>query len=516
MGINYMYLALSVGGTIAGAALALLLSKKNDANKIIKAEKTSKKLMKEAKAQAQRLVQEALKESDAFRNNLSSLETEAEEQQQYIQERIKIREEKAQKRESRFAQKEEVFKGLYSDLEGLESKYKEASSSIKDGLRKKSGYKDDDAKQEIKNALDREFADFVESYPAKKERLVKDNSAKASINMLQGIIEKYTQPSSVDRLSKTVYLTRLADKERIIGKDFENLRHLESITEVDIIFNDTPKHVTVSHFVLVKQEIARLTIMNLLGLRKVTPKIIDEAFAAAKEEMDQTLLEIGTEAADTFDLENRDPELLKLIGRLKYRTSYGQNILYHSYEIAYFCAMMAAEIGAYERTAMLAGFFHDLGKAIDQEDGRTHDVLSKELLEKFGFSEEIVHAAWAHHDGEPQRTPEAHIVIAADKLSSGRPGARSETAEQYVERIQSLEKIAIETPGVIKAYAISAGREMRIYLDEKAKKDNEMPEIADSIAQEIEENVTYPGKIKVNLIRIFKAVDFANKKSKSK
>jgi len=499
---------------VIGIAAGAFLAEHNSDNNIERIQEKNKLAVKQAQLKAKTLMKQAQENSVLIQEKIKELDNEAVERKADIQERIEIRSEKLKKRELKLKKREERFQGLYKDLEELDANYKAGSSQISEQLEQKAKLDVDSAKQELSNNLDKEFASFIESYPSKMERITKDKSAKAAINILQGVIQKYTQPSSVDRLDKTVYLPRLADKERIIGKDFENLKYLVEKTDVDIIFDDTPKHVTVSHFVLVKQEIARITIMNLIGLRKVNPAIIDKAYEAAVKEMDQILLEDGKEAAKILELKNIDPELLRLIGRLKYRTSYGQNILYHSYEIAYFCAMMASEIGCDVRTATLAGFFHDIGKAIDQEDGRPHDVLTKEILERFDFSPEIVHAAWAHHDGEPQQTPEAHIVIAADKISAGRPGARSETGEQYVERIQSLEKIALEAPGVIKAYALSAGREMRIYLDESQKKDKEMPEIADAIAQEIEENVVYPGKIKVNLIRIFKAVDFANRKSK--
>ena len=228
--------------------------------------------------------------------------------------------------------------------------------------------------------------------------------------------------------------------------------------------------------------------------------------------MEEILFKEGVRAAEIVGIEKRDRELMVLIGRMKYRTSYGQNILYHSIEIAFFCEMLADAIGADSHVAKMAGFYHDIGKAIDQEVGEPHDYLSKQILEKFDYPWEIVHAAWTHHDAEPPETIEAQLVKAADALSGSRPGARTESAESYYERVQALEGLALDLTGVKKAYAVSGAREIRTFLDEDQIRDSEMPELAKKLAGEIEEQLTYPGKIKVNLIRILNAIEYANNK----
>lgn len=476
----------------------------------------AEKILDKADEEAQIILEKAGHNLELLKNKIANQNKEKEQREASIQKRIELQEEKLQKRQSKVDEKQQILDKIDAATKDFAHQYDTNNHEIEKGLEKKAAISSDKAKQHVMEAIDKSFASFSEGYATKKEMLIKNRAHREAVELLEGALQKYSEPSSVDRLERTVYLPRLSDKEKLIGKDFENLRYIEQKTEADIIFDDAPKHVTVSCFQLVKQEIARITVMNLIGARNVNPQIIDEAYQAAVEEMDDILLKVGTEAANHLGLENRDPELLKIIGRLKYRTSYGQNILYHSFEIAYFCAMLAAEIGCDVETAKLAGFFHDIGKAIDQEDGRSHDLLSKEILERFNYPWEVVHAAYAHHDAVPQETPEAHLVIAADKLSAGRPGARTETAEQYVERIEGLEKIGNEPEGIRKAYAVSAGRELRVFIDENMRQDTDMPDLAKSMARQIEESLVYPGKIKVNIIRTLKVTDFANKKAKKK
>ena len=349
---------------------------------------------------------------------------------------------------------------------------------------------------------------------------IREQSPLIAKNMLIEAIQRYSSPTSVEKKSLVIPVNRNDTKLRLIGQNAEILTYLEDSLGVDIVFDDSKEGgISVSHFELVKKHIARETILKLIKDRIIdldkVKKRLEEATAEAKAH----LIDIGDRVVRKLDLEYRQfpPEFKEILGRLKYRTSYGQNILKHCFEVGFFTLILGNELGLSEEICKIGGFFHDLGKAVDQEDGRPHDVLTKEIMEKFNlFSWEEIHAAWTHHDSVPIETAEALLVKAGDAISAGRPGARQETIEKYLARVLALETIANSYNGVNKTYAISGGRELRVIVDPKKLKDENLAEMAEIMAKEIEGSVAYPGQIKINIIRRVQHNRTIKEKSKSK
>jgi ribonuclease Y len=469
------------------------------------------RIVSKAKKEADLILSEADEQVLVRKKKIKDMQSTYQETSELLQKRVDLKEQTLKKRDAKNTAIKYKYEKLEAEINVLKVALAQRRESLENELTKKAGLTAGEAKEVISIDLEKDYSPFFEQSGNKYVENCKEIAHKQAIHFLKSIMQKYAEPSSVDHLDKTIKVPRDVIKGKLIGRGAKNLVYLEEQTGADIIFEDQRGFITVSCFNLFIQETVKNAIIKLMRLDKIDTEAIDKALFDARSELDVKLQKIGTKAADIIGIENRDPELMKLIGRLKYRTSYGQNILYHSMEKAYFSAQMAAEIGADTEVAKLGGFFHDLGKAIDQEVEGSHDYLSKELLEKFGFSYEVVHAAWTHHDAIPIETVEAQIVKAADAISAGRPGARTESAQMYVERIQGLEKIAYETKGVKKAFALSAGRELRTIIDENTVKDEEMQAIAEKMASEIEANLAYPGKIKVNLIRTVESIDYANK-----
>lgn len=388
-------------------------------------------------------------------------------------------------------------------------------------LEKSSGIVRDDMLKQLKSDFDSRFSLDYDRYLNKYDTYAEDMAPKRARGILTGVMNRYSEPSSVDRFPNFITIPYDKVKGRIIGKEGRNIAYFEKKADVSVIFNDgDPNTLTVSCFHLLRREIALRALTKLCREKSIDEAIIDHAIERARYEVDKELLKIGLKMAKIIELpkQYQKEKLLKLIGRLKYRTSYGQNILYHSLEVAYFCAMLASEIGADVEVARYAGFFHDLGKAIDQDDGidDPHDLLSKKILEEFDFPWEIVHAAWVHHDAEPAETVEAVLVKIADTLSASRPGARAESSDDYYSRIQALEGLALDTEGVEKVLTMSGGREIRTFVDTKAVSDSDMKKIAEGLAGRIEDTLSYPGKVRVNVIRQFWAKRKANDPKASK
>jgi ribonuclease Y len=505
-------LSLSVlAALVIGSGTGYLLSTHFQKNKKRELEFKTARLIQAAKNQIIKVESEISEVEIRLKRRISDLDASYQDSFDGLKKRIELKESSLQKREQKNAERQQVLEQYQAEMTSFKISSAQKREMLENALTEKAALTLGEAKEEILANLENEARPYHELVANKLVENTKENANKESIHILKSIMQKYSEPSSVDHLDKTLKVTKDAVKGKIIGRGAKNLVYLEEKTGADIIFEDEAGIITVSCFNLVIQETVRMTLQKLMREPVINPEVIDRVYETARVELDKKLEQIGIKASEVIGIEKRDPELMKLIGRLKYRTSYGQNILYHSLEIAYFSALMAAEIGADIEIAKIGGFFHDIGKAIDQEVPGSHDYLGKEILEKFGYSWEIVHAAWTHHDAIPIETVEAQIVKAADAISAGRPGARTESAQMYVERIQGLEKIALSTEGVKKAFALSAGRELRTIIDENKVSDEMMIDLAQKMANEIEQTLAYPGKIKVNLIRTLEAIDFANK-----
>ncbi|MBD3270342.1 HDIG domain-containing protein, partial [Candidatus Peregrinibacteria bacterium] len=358
-------------------------------------------------------------------------------------------------------------------------------------------------KQKMLEELDEDL------YLAKETRLskyvdnLKEEAPLKARDLMTLSIQRYEAPSSVEKRNYLIPVRKSETKAKLIGKNAENIRFIEEATGVNVIFDEEKKGVMVTHYQLVKRQIAHEAILKLMRDSVINLDKVKIRLAEAERDVEQRLIKIGRNVLQELDLDYRKftDGFAEMIGRMDFRTSYGQNILKHSYEVGYFSLMLGSELGLNQEICKIGGFLGDVGKAIDQEEGRPHDVLTKEIMEKHDFNWEEVHASWTHHDSIPIETAEGLIVKGADAMSAGRPGARQETIEKYQERIRAIEGIAKEYQGVKKSYAISGGRELRVFVDPKTLSDGDLKTMAEDVAENIEANVAYPGQIKVNLIR---------------
>lgn len=327
--------------------------------------------------------------------------------------------------------------------------------------------------------------------------------------IILGAIQRYAAEQTADHTVSTVTIPSDDMKGRVIGREGRNIRSFEKVTGVDVIIDDTPGVVVVSCFDPVRREIARISLERLVQDGRIHPARIEEVAAQVGKEMDETLLKVGKDAAQEAHLPNLARPIIPILGRLSYRTSYGQNVLKHSLEVAYLAQMMAEELGLDGELARRCGLLHDIGKAMDHEQEGSHTVIGMEFLKKFNESEAVLNAALGHHGDVPATTPYTPLIMAADAMSASRPGARRESLERYIKRLQELEEVAGTFEGVRQAYAIQAGREVRVICDAKLLDDRSSAKLARDIAKKVETNLTYPGEIKVTVLREVRTVEYA-------
>lgn len=366
---------------------------------------------------------------------------------------------------------------------------------------------------QAKQALLKDVEDDARHDAARVLRTVEEETKRDAERRVRSILSVAMQRLAASHAAETtVSVVQLPSddmKGRIIGREGRNIRALENLTGVDFIIDDTPNAVVLSAFDGVRREVARMTLEKLLQDGRIHPARIEETYYQAKSELESHMVAAGEEAVFEAGVQGLDPELIKVLGRLKFRTSYGQNVLAHSVECAQLAALMAAELGASEKTARRAALLHDIGKAVSHEVEGPHAMVGGDLARRHGEAEAVAHAMEAHHNEVEPQTVEAVIVQAADALSGARPGARGESLEQYVKRLRDLEKLATRHDGVDKVYAMQAGREIRVIVEPGAVTDDGASALARKIAREIEQELEYPGQIKVTVIRESRAVDYA-------
>jgi len=341
------------------------------------------------------------------------------------------------------------------------------------------------------------------------EEQAKEEAHKKAQKILALAVNRYAGEFVAEKTVSVVPLPNEEMKGRIIGREGRNIRAIEAATGVDVIIDDTPEVVILSGFNPIRREIARLALERLVADGRIHPARIEEVVDKVTEEIEAAIQEAGEQACFDVGVHGIHPELVKLLGKLKYRTSYAQNVLQHSVEVAFLCGIMASELGIDSKLAKRAGLLHDIGKAVDHEVEGPHALIGADLAKKYGEPEEVVHAIAAHHEDIQPKTVLAVLVQAADSLSGARPGARKELLEHYVKRLEELENVATSFEGVSKAYAIQAGRELRVMIDCEKVDENETYLLCKEIAKAIEERLTYPGQIKVTCIREKRAVEYA-------
>jgi len=486
--------------------------------------KTSEKEIGSATSEATRIMNNALSEAEkAKKTSLIEAKDEIHKLRSDADKEIRERRSEVQRQENRLNQREEYLDkradSIEAKNESISEKQKEIEEklleidSIKksqfDMLEKISGLTKEQAKDYLLQSLSDELDTEKSKRIIENEQMIKDQSDVIAREIIGTAIQRCAADHTAETTVSVVALPSDEMKGRIIGREGRNIHSLEAITGVEFIIDDTPEAITVSSFDPVRREIARLTLEHLLQDGRIHPTKIEELYEKSKKEVEYTIRQEGEKAVLSANCGSLHPELVKLLGKLKYRTSYGQSVLKHSLEVSYIAGLMAAELGADEKTARRAGLLHDIGKALDHELEGSHIALGVEYARKYKENETILNAIQAHHGDVECKTVVACLVQAADAVSASRPGARRENIENYIKRLQQLEEISASFNGVERAYALQAGREVRVMVKPEVINDERMPFVAREIAKKIESEMEYPGQIKVNIIRESRAFDVA-------
>lgn len=499
---------IAIGFIIGGlhrkkVAEAAIGSAEQEANKIISdaiaaAESKKKEAILEAKDEIHKQRTETEKELRERRNEVQRMER-----------RITQKEEALDKKSDNLEKKDEI---LNEKIKAAEARLEEVESIKKsefEMLERISGLTKEQAKEYIINSLDEELTHEKAVKIQEIEQRTKDEADQLAREVISTAIQRCAADHVAEATVSVVALPNDEMKGRIIGREGRNVRTLEMITGVDLIIDDTPEAITVSSFDPVRREIARITLEKLIADGRIHPARIEEMYEKSKREVETTIKQTGERALIDAGVNNVHPEIVKLIGKLRYRTSYGQNVLNHSLEVSSIAGLMASELGTDARTAKRAGLLHDIGKALDHEMEGSHVDLGVEFARRYKENENILHAIKAHHGEIEAKTITAVLVQAADAISAARPGARREDVQNYIKRLEKLEEIANSFDGVDRSFAIQAGREVRIMVKPEVVDDEKMVLLARDVAKKIEDSMEYPGQIKVNLIRESRTIDYA-------
>ncbi|OPY77474.1 MAG: Ribonuclease Y [Syntrophorhabdus sp. PtaU1.Bin153] len=517
MNINIALLVILVfGALVAGFTLARYVQRK----KIGEYEKIGKKILEDAKKEADVLTREAsIQAKDIALQGRNELEQEIKAKRQELQngERrlsqkeagIEKRAETLDKKEEEIAKREKEASGRQSYFDNRVREYEGLLREAKDRLEKISGMTAEEAKKTLIQSIEDEAKYEALKACKKIEEEAKEKADREAKKIIALAIQRYAGDYVGEDTVSTVPLPNEEMKGRIIGREGRNIRALEAATGVDIIIDDTPEAVILSCFNPIRREVAKIAISRLISDGRIHPARIEEIVGKVAEEMEDRLKEAGEQAVFDLGVHNVHPEIVKLLGRLTFRSSYAQNVYQHSLEVAFICGVIASELRANVKEAKRAGLLHDIGKAVDHEIEGSHAFIGADLARKYGENEAIIHSILAHHeDVEPTSLLDV-IVQAADALSGARPGARREMLETYIKRLDELERIANSFPGIEKSYAIQAGREIRIVVNSEKVNDDNIYLLSKDIAKKIESDLSYPGQIKIVVIRETRAVEYA-------
>lgn len=477
-----------------------------------------------AEQKAKNLILDAENRSDTIKKEITlEAKEEAHKMRNDVEKEVRERRAEVQRSERRIVQKEETAD---RKLESIEKKEERITQHEKDIERKKaeiddyhnkqiaeleriSGYTAEEAKALLLEGIEKDCRHEASVMIKDIEAKAKEDADKEAKEIITGAIQRCAADHVAESTLSVVNLPNDDMKGRIIGREGRNIRAIETLTGVDLIIDDTPEAVIVSGFDPVRREVARLALEKLIVDGRIHPAKIEEMVEKAKKEVNQVIKEEGEQATFEAGIHNLHPELVKLLGRLHFRTSYGQNVLKHSIEVSHLAGLMAGELGMDTKLAKRAGLLHDIGKALDHEYEGTHVDIGIQILKKYKESDAVINGVAAHHGDYEPKTTEAVLIAAADALSAARPGARRETLDVYIKRLEKLEEIANTTPGVDRSFAIQAGREIRIIAKPEDVKDDDMALLARDISKHIESELEYPGQIKVNVVRETRAIDYA-------
>lgn len=507
--VGFTLFLLSAGllafGAVAGYLVRQSIAKKKlstaegqAAQMVAKAEDQSKELILEAKKQAVEILEEAKKNEKAREEKLLHQEKRIERREAQIEKTAQDTDAEKQ----RILKKADEVRAIREEAEKIRSEELARLETL-------ASLSKEEARDNLFRLVEEESKEALVKRMSKLENEAYDELEKRSLNIMATIIQKYSRSHVSEFTTTTVAIPSDEVKGKIIGKEGRNIRALEKETGVELIVDDTPETVVISGFDPVRREVARIALEKLIEDGRIHPARIEEAVDESKKEIDQKIKEAGEAAAYDSGIAGLHPKLLYILGRLRFRYSYKQNVLLHSLEVSYLAGALAAELGGDVACAKKAGLLHDIGKAVDHEIEGTHVKIGMRILEKFGMGQNVIDAMKCHHDEYPHQTLESFIVTAADAISAARPGARKETAEKYIKRLEELEALINSFPEVEKSYAIQAGREVRIFVNPEKTDDLGAMKLARDIAKRIEEELKYPGEIKVNVFRETRAVEYA-------
>ncbi|GAB6096889.1 ribonuclease Y [Desulfatiferula olefinivorans] len=520
--MNGITIVAGISAFIAGFLIAYVIKRRSILQRSRAAEEEASKIIEDARRRADTLLKEASVEAkDRLFKMKSAFDAETNETRNELKkldkrlnqkiEKLDRKHDLFEKREKELNEKEKELLIESEKIDRDKNTYDELIQEQKTQLERISGMTTDEAKDLLLKAMENEARHEGAKMIKRITSEAKETADKESKKIIATAIQRYAGDFVAERTVSVVPLPNDEMKGRIIGREGRNIRALEAETGIDLIIDDTPEAVILSGFNPVRREVARISLQKLIADGRIHPARIEEVVRAVEKEVDQTIKEAGDQAAFDLGVHGIDPELIMTLGRLKFRTSYAQNVLQHSVEVGFLCGIMAAELGLNVKLAKRMGLLHDIGKAVDHEVEGPHAIIGANLAKKYGESAKVVQGIAAHHEDVPPSSVYDQLVQAADSLSGARPGARKELLENYVKRLEELEAIANAYDGVENSYAIQAGRELRVIVEGDVVKDEDAVMLSRDIAKKIEETLTFPGQIKVIVIRETRAVGYANK-----
>lgn len=468
-----------------------------------------KQMQLNAEERAKHVLEEAERAAKEKITTLTNEFKERERELKHTEDRLVRKEELLDQRQQNLDNENESLKSKAEDVQKQKEKADALIREQQEKLEKVANLSAEDAKRDLIASIERRYADDLESRMRKLEISGNEKLDARAKEILTTAVHRLGNSVVSDVIATTISLPNDEIKGKIIGKEGRNIRTFEKVTGVDVIVDDTPGTITLSCYDPIRRQIARIALENLILDGRIQPAKIEEAVQKAEGEINNIIKKKGAEAAYNAKVTNLDPKLLMILGRLYFRTSYGQNVLDHSVEMANLAAMLAEELGADVQIARAGALLHDIGKALDHEVPGTHVEIGRRILQKFGVDELVIKAMQAHHEEYPYETPESMIVQVADAISGGRPGARRDSVENYIKRLEDLEALANQHPGVEKSFAISAGREVRVIVKPDVVSDLDARKLARDIADSIEKEMQYPGEIKVSVMRETRVIEYA-------
>ncbi|MCQ2770257.1 MAG: ribonuclease Y [Clostridia bacterium] len=512
--MEFVYIAIGlVVGVIAGIFVGIVIRKKTAEKEIGSAEQEAKRIVEDAVKEGETKKKELIVEAkeDILKSKTEAERENKERRQEIIrlENRALAKEEQLDKKLENLERKEETLNNKIKEAGALREQIEGIKTQQLAKLEEISGYTPETAKAELVSKIETDAKREAAAKLIQIEAELKDTAEDKAKDIISLAIQRLASEHVSESTVSVVTIPNDEMKGRIIGREGRNIHKIETLTGVDLIVDDTPEAITISCFDPIRREIARTALEKLITDGRIHPTRIEETVEKARKEIEATIRHAGEQATFTTGVNGINPELIKFLGRLKYRTSYGQNVLEHSIEVSYLAGIMANELGVDSILAKRAGLLHDIGKSLTQEVEGSHVQLGVELAKKFKENKEVIHAIEAHHGDVEPHSIIAVLVQAADAISAARPGARREDLENYIKRLQKLEEISNTYPGVDKSYAVQAGREIRIMVKPEQVNDEQMVVVAHDIATRIESELEYPGQIKVNVIRESRAADYA-------